>query len=215
MMTQFTDVFMYYQTSSGLPISFNHNLTCLGKAQAFCCWKIPLKMLPGIWLVNNTVTWTNFISIAICNIIVWLKWFHGQLNDLLCSRVHRLFHVQAKFRDSWLRYLLWNCPNMNVTGLHLWSVNIGSGDGLVPSGSKPLPEPVLTQISVDHRFQSNKPSLILSQTPLDTYSFPYTKYFLWTWIWIGRTHCSIWMLQLDRIIMWSNITKKKAMQWPS
>ena len=27
-------------------------------------------------------------------------------------------------------------------------VNIGSGNGLVPSGSKPLPEPVLTQFSV-------------------------------------------------------------------
>ena len=27
-------------------------------------------------------------------------------------------------------------------------VNIGSGHGLVPSGNMPLPEPVLTQISV-------------------------------------------------------------------
>ena len=35
---------------------------------------------------------------------------------------------------------------LNVTGLHWWSVNIGSGNGLVPSGSKPLPEPMLTQI---------------------------------------------------------------------
>ena len=28
------------------------------------------------------------------------------------------------------------------------SVNIGSGNGLVPSGNKPLPEPMLNQISV-------------------------------------------------------------------
>ena len=27
-------------------------------------------------------------------------------------------------------------------------VNIGSGNGLVPSGNKPLPEPMLTQIYV-------------------------------------------------------------------
>ena len=27
-------------------------------------------------------------------------------------------------------------------------VNIGSSNGLVPSGSKPLPQPILTQISV-------------------------------------------------------------------
>ena len=26
-----------------------------------------------------------------------------------------------------------------------WQVNIGSGNGLVPSGNKPLPEPMLTQ----------------------------------------------------------------------
>ena len=38
--------------------------------------------------------------------------------------------------------------NMNVTELHWYSVNIGSGNGLVPSGSKPLPEPMFTQIYV-------------------------------------------------------------------
>ena len=37
---------------------------------------------------------------------------------------------------------------MHVTGLKWWKVNIGSGNGLVPSGNKPLPEPVLTQIYV-------------------------------------------------------------------
>ena len=39
---------------------------------------------------------------------------------------------------------------MNVTGPHWWSVNIGSGNGLVPSGNKPLPEPMLAQIIPDH-----------------------------------------------------------------
>ena len=32
---------------------------------------------------------------------------------------------------------LWNCPNMNVTGLHWRSINIGSGNGLMPPGNKP------------------------------------------------------------------------------
>ena len=36
---------------------------------------------------------------------------------------------------------------MNISWLYWWSVNIGSGNGLVPSGNKPLPEPILTQIS--------------------------------------------------------------------
>ena len=52
------------------------------------------------------------------------------------------------FSDWWLRHLLWNCPDMYVTGLHWWSVDIGSGNGLMPSGNKSLPEPMLTQISV-------------------------------------------------------------------
>ena len=55
---------------------------------------------------------------------------------------------QTDFSNWWLRHLLWNCPNMNVTGLHWWSVNIVSDNGLVPSGNKPLSEPRLTQISV-------------------------------------------------------------------
>ena len=37
---------------------------------------------------------------------------------------------------------------MNVAGPYWWEVNIGSGNGLVPSGNKPLPEPMLTQIYV-------------------------------------------------------------------
>ena len=37
---------------------------------------------------------------------------------------------------------------MNVTGLHWLSVNIGSGNGLVPSGNKPLTEPMLTQTTL-------------------------------------------------------------------
>ena len=36
--------------------------------------------------------------------------------------------------------------NMNDTGRQWGLVNIGSGNGLVPSGNKPLPEPMLTQM---------------------------------------------------------------------
>ena len=36
---------------------------------------------------------------------------------------------------------------MNATGPYWWKGNIGAGNGLVPSGNKPLPEPVLTKIS--------------------------------------------------------------------
>ena len=38
---------------------------------------------------------------------------------------------------------------MNATGPYWWSVNIGSGNGLVLSGSTQLPDQMLTQINVD------------------------------------------------------------------
>ena len=37
---------------------------------------------------------------------------------------------------------------MNATKSNWWDVNIGSGNGVVPSVDKPLPEPMLTQIYV-------------------------------------------------------------------
>ena len=39
-------------------------------------------------------------------------------------------------------------PQVNATRPYWWLVNIGSGNGLVPSGNKPLSEPMLTQIYV-------------------------------------------------------------------
>ena len=39
-----------------------------------------------------------------------------------------------------------DCPIVNATRSHWWLVNIGSDNGLVPSGTKPLLEPMVTQI---------------------------------------------------------------------
>ena len=59
------------------------------------------------------------------------------------------------FGDWWLKYLSWNCHQMNVTGPYWWSVNTGLANGLVLSGSKPLPEPMLTLFH-DHMIQKVK-----------------------------------------------------------
>ena len=45
-------------------------------------------------------------------------------------------------------HYLWNCSQVDATEHLWWQVNIASGNGLVPSGSKPLPEPMLTWIYV-------------------------------------------------------------------
>ena len=46
------------------------------------------------------------------------------------------------------------------TGPYWRKVNIGSGDGLVPSGNKPLPEPMLTKIC--HNIASLVPDGLMS-----------------------------------------------------
>ena len=35
---------------------------------------------------------------------------------------------------------MWNSPHVSFTATHQWEDNIGSGNGLVPSGNQPLPE---------------------------------------------------------------------------
>ena len=70
----------------------------------------------------------------------------GTINSLASGKFQSNFRNVVDFNDWWLTHLLWNCPDMNVTGPHWWSVNIGAANSLVSSGSKPLPEPMLTLI---------------------------------------------------------------------
>ena len=51
---------------------------------------------------------------------------------------------QTHFNDKYIKYFLWNCHQVSATTHHWSLVNIGSGNGLVLSGNKPLPEPMLT-----------------------------------------------------------------------
>ena len=74
-------------------------------------------------------------------VVALTDWPLGDFNSVLG-------HFQANFSEWWLRYLLWNCPQMNAPRPYWWWVNIGSDNGLVPSGNKPLPEPILTQIYI-------------------------------------------------------------------
>ena len=62
---------------------------------------------------------------------------HWPLGDL---KENLFKQIEADFREVALK--------INATGPYLRWVNIGSGSGLVPSGNKPLPEPMLTKICV-------------------------------------------------------------------
>ena len=52
--------------------------------------------------------------------------------------------VIFKIKDSSEELFPWNCSNLNATRPHWLIINIGSGKVLVPSGNRPLCEPVLT-----------------------------------------------------------------------
>ena len=54
---------------------------------------------------------------------------------------------EIKSRDI-LCISCWIVRKLNATRPHWWLVSIGSGNGLVPSGNKPLPEPILDKIYV-------------------------------------------------------------------
>ena len=53
------------------------------------------------------------------------------------------------FSNLQLGHSSWNCSWSGETQ-RWWQVKIGSGNGLVPSGNKPLPELMLTQICCRH-----------------------------------------------------------------
>ena len=104
---------------------------------------------------------------------------------------------------------------MNDTGLHWWSINIGSGNGLVPSGNKPLPEPMLTQISVviwwlvsPQDSNENHPNFI--STILDKWEFEYL--FLnqiEQWKIMAGLFC---IIPLNILYLWT-LSQKKKIPW--
>ena len=84
------------------------------------------------WYVYSLHSPVRFLSIAL------YKMSGLNINSLAPGKFEwnfrHLIFKQILVIDGWG---IWNCPNVNVTGLHWWSVNIDSGNGLVPSGNKP------------------------------------------------------------------------------
>ena len=66
---------------------------------------------------------------------------------------------------------------MNTTGPYWWLVNIGSGNGLVSSGNKPIPEPVLTKISnaISRHYVPMRVMIISAQDVLTSIAEPSSR----------------------------------------
>ena len=61
-----------------------------------------------------------------------------------CGSCNFQTHIKERYRGHYL----WDSPQMNVEKPHWRSASIGSGKGLVPSGNKPLSEPMMSKFYV-------------------------------------------------------------------
>ena len=95
------------------------------------------KMFPFDDVIMNTVRLEQNGCHLAHNIFKWI-FFNSMLSGIF------EWNFQGNFSDLWIKYLLWNCSEINATELHQWKVKIGWGNGLVPSGNKPLSELMLT-----------------------------------------------------------------------
>ena len=116
-----------------------------------CCLAAPSHYLNQWWLLMSEFFWRSPESHLMSSTKLLLPILSLEIILISPWEISISFqegNLQVTFSEWWLRYLWWNCPQMNVTRPYWWWVNIGSGNGLVPSGNKPLPEPMLTQIYV-------------------------------------------------------------------
>ena len=110
-------------------------------------------MIPQVIIQNTKLLVASLMS-------PWLLWWPPTGSSMFMvvvmllkySVLHCLYSVGNKITTTTTtRHSLWYCSQvtqMNTTKLYKWELNIGFGNGLVPSGSKLLPEPMLTQISI-------------------------------------------------------------------
>ena len=139
-----------------------------------------------------------------CQISEQLEMFQPESHVFETSRDLAVRHRSAYWIGAWwsthgwryqdiemlpisLTYCAWNLLakgqkyGASMSSLSLdqwWSVNIDSGNGLVPSGNKPLPEPMLTQIcchmvSLGH----NELRFTCIQRPVMPQNFSFISYF--------------------------------------
>ena len=126
----------------GSPVPKGSSVICIDSSRDFyAIWHHRTSLRYGDTAGDDT----RPIFMSCCNIsrkkknIVSLE--HGVI-ILKCN-------LQIHFADSVHELLLCNCSLMDAAEHIWWQFNIGSGNGLVPSGNKPLPEPMLTKACVD------------------------------------------------------------------
>ena len=150
------NIFKCIFLNANLWISINISLNFVPKGQidnTLALVQIMAWHRPGDKPLSEPMTVSFLIHIGISR----PQWVNASLSFIIshCTLTHyplRLLFQMCKFQtqpgDRYHEYPSKQCPTIKASESHWWLVNIGSGNGLVPSGNKPLPEPMLTPIYV-------------------------------------------------------------------
>ena len=111
-------------------------------------WKSCHMLLTSWWYKEpghqGSWYWPSFCSNSLCP--AWCNGLtHCPLEDMIIWS--GISNFQTNIKGRYLGHFLWNCPQVKATRPFWWLINIGSGNGLMPSGNKPLPEPMLSLMS--------------------------------------------------------------------
>ena len=107
-------------------------------------------------------------SLVCTRINSWLN--NGEAGDLRCHRAHYDVIVMFFINSMWPSDTIWQ---------QMW-VNIGSGNGLLPDGTKPLPESVLT----NHQWG-------LAAFISEHFHWKCSGYISLTWVWKLQIECTV------------------------
>ena len=110
--------------------------------QVIICWCVAAAHLQKmLWYVGYHMIYSNSMHPGASG-------YHQLIGLWEILMKYQINNIQANYSNWWVRYLLWNCPQAIITGPYCWYFSIGSGNGLVSSSDKALPQPMLTKFLV-------------------------------------------------------------------
>ena len=110
-----------------------------------------LRLLSSVLLRNTHSSFMHgVISHVFCEVPLHIKkhwcqngilWYHNH-NNIAIQKQSCVFHCEIWHTQIFFVYWLTHCDPVTSYGIIAF-VNIGSGNGLLPDGTKPLPKPVV------------------------------------------------------------------------
>ena len=115
-----------------------------------------------------------------------------------------VIEFQTQLGDWYLEYSNIHHWGMNATWSCWWQDNIGSGNGLVLSGNKPLPDPMFTKISWRHMVLQGHIELTDPMLTFLSFGPSQTNFSeMWNIIWnfsLDKMHLEISLQNVDHLI---------------